>query len=252
MQRFFDLLLMLYPADYRETFGAEMRGVFLQLAEARRPFWWFALAESQGMISGAIVERVRRLRPAPVSLFGGVLCAAALHLLVYTCLLPPAFGQAAPSEGATAVELARTIYSHTFTGLREAKTMDDLRRLIADLEAPDWVSVDRFGRTVLTRADAERELESLLAIPGERRGGVMDVIWAGRDGDRLAVVAWMMPRETVEDGHRVTRATLIRDILVRTGDGWRRVRHDKLLPDNSMLAVDGVPRIVPPLADRVK
>jgi hypothetical protein len=44
------------------------------------------------------------------------------------------------------------------------------------------------------------------------------------------------------------RGTLFKDFFVETPKGWRRVRHEKLLPNDVVLAVDGVARIVPPMA----
>jgi hypothetical protein len=46
------------------------------------------------------------------------------------------------------------------------------------------------------------------------------------------------------------KGTLIRDLFQKTADGWLRIRHDKLTPNNTILAVDGSQRIVPPLDDR--
>jgi hypothetical protein len=133
-----------------------------------------------------------------------------------------------------------------------------MKKLSDGLDSPDWISVDRFGRTILTRADADRELQSVLAIAPARRVTEMDIVWAEQDMDRLMVIAWMMPSEAERidsEGvfgpkggkHRLTRGTLIRDIFQNTGDSWRRIRHDKLTPNDTVLAVDGVPRIVPPL-----
>lgn len=84
----------------------------------------------------------------------------------------------------------------------------------------------------------------------------MDIIWAERDSDYLAVLAWMMPIEVERadpDGaygpkgerHRLECATLIRDIFVNSPNGWRQVSHDKLVPNDMVLAVDGTPRVVP-------
>ena len=81
--------------------------------------------------------------------------------------------------------------------------------------------MDRFGRnTMQNAADRDREFESMLTLPAERRISVMDIMWAERDKDRLIVLAWMMPYDaevtdaTGEYGakgskHRLTRATLI-------------------------------------------
>ena len=39
--------------------------------------------------------------------------------------------------------------------------------------------------------------------------------------------------------HRLSRATLIRDIFEDTANGWRRIRHEKFLPNGTVLAIDG-------------
>ena len=164
-------------------------------------------------------------------------------------------------QDASTLELARSIYSRSFTALREARTLEEMRRLSGDLDAPEWISVDRFGRTILTKKDADRDLESLLALPPERRVTGMDILWAERDSERLIVLGWMMVNmaERVDAegefgpkaaSHKLTRGTLIRDVFVKTADGWRRIRHDKLTPNDMVLAVDGAARIVPPL-DRI-
>jgi hypothetical protein len=182
------------------------------------------------------------------------------RVLVLCLLIGIAAGQQVKQDPA-ALELARTIYSSSFTGLREAKTLEDLHKVSNDIDAPEWISVDRFGRTILTKKDVDRDLESLLALPPDRRVTGIDILWAERDAERLIVLAWMMPSEAERvdsDGefgpkgasHRVTRGTLIRDIFLNTADGWRRIRHDKLTPNDTILAVDGAPRIVPPLDER--
>jgi len=298
MMRVFDLLFMLYPPDYRAEFGDEMRAVFLTLAESQQSeSWmstgWFAWIEVLGLIRGAIYERQRQLwKLAAVSwrisasMAGGAVFASGMHILMYWFLVPGkskglarvlehlasrvfilavavgiAAGQQAAKQDPTALEIAKSIYSSSFTALREAKTLEDMRKLADSLDSADWISVDWFGRTILTRRDADRDLESVLALPPERRVTGMDIIWAERDSDRLIVVAWMMSHEvervdsegsygTKGTTHRLMRGALIRDIFLDTRNGWRRIRHDKILPNDTVLAVDGAPRIVPPLDER--
>ena len=57
----------------------------------------------------------------------------------------------------------------------------------------------------------------------------------------MIVVAWMFPREEVRDGHRLTRATLIRDLFDSSPAGWRRIKHEKWLPNGTVLTIDGKP-----------
>ena len=289
MIRIFDFLMKLYPPDYRAEFGDEMRAVFLALTGSRQRF---ASTEFFGLIRGATHERCHRLwKRAAVSwqtlasMAAGTVFASAMHLVIYSllvsgkskgvarllehlasrvfilCLLAGIAAAQQAKQDAAALEIAKSIYRGSFTALRDAKTLDDLRNVADNLDLPDWISVDRFGRTVLTRRDADRELESVLALPPERRVAGMDIIWAERNSERLIVVAWMMPNEVERvdsDGaygpkganHRLMRGTLIRDIFLNTDAGWRRVRHDKLLPNDTVLAVDGAPVSVPPLDER--
>jgi hypothetical protein len=149
------------------------------------------------------------------------------------------------------LELAKSIYARAFTEMRNAKSLDDMKKLADGLDSPDWISVDRFGRTALTRQNADRELASVLSLAPERRVTEMDILWAEQDSDRLMVLAWMMPHQAElidEEGkHRAIEATLVRDLFRKAEHGWQRIQHDKLVPNNMVLAVEGVPRIVPPL-----
>jgi hypothetical protein len=166
--------------------------------------------------------------------------------------------QPAPKPDTEALELAKSIYSRSFTEVRNAKTLEDMHKVSDRQDSKDWISLDRFGRMVLTKQDpagVDREFASMLSLPPERRVAEMDIIWAERDSDRLMVLAWMMPHENEmadADGqkHRLMEGTLIRDLFQKTADGWLRIQHDKLTPNNTILAVDGKQRIVPPLDQR--
>jgi hypothetical protein len=248
----FDLLMRLYPADFRAEFELEMRSVFVALASDRTPW-----TEFLALLRGALQERLRQAKTqTAVAIGGGALFALSTQMLVYRALLTHALGvclfagvvaaQPIPKQDPEALETAKSIYNRAFTALRDARNMDDMKKLSDILDSPDWISVDRFGRTLLTKSQADREFESLLALPPDSRVSAMDIIWAEHDAGRLIVVAWMFPREDVragEDGvsHRLTRATLIRDLFEKSGDRWIRIRHDKLLPNGTVLAVDGHP-----------
>src|SRR5262249_61009870 len=61
LKRGYDILLRLYPADYRALFAAEMLTAFEEAAEERRERGWaifarFALAELAGLVIGAGAE----------------------------------------------------------------------------------------------------------------------------------------------------------------------------------------------------
>ena len=266
-RRLFDLCLSFYPGEFRAAFEAEMRAVLAGVS-ATRPGARTVLAEVLGLLAGAAAAHIACARAAGLgriaaSMAAGAGLAGTLQALIYRSLLCSliagiALSQALPKEDPAALETARSIYRAAFTALRDAKTMDDMRRLSRSLDSPEWISVDRFGRRVFDRAGAERDLESLLQLPPERRVTRMDIVWAEQDGGRLIVLAWMMPHEaTLADTagdygpkgakHTFTRGTLIRDLFEKTPDGWRRIRHDKLSPNGTVLAVDGAPRIVPPL-----
>jgi hypothetical protein len=244
MRHVVDVLLRLYPAEYRAEYGDEMREVFLAAAVGRS-----AYKECFGLLLGALLAHFREL--SLQALATGSLLAFALHLLIYSCLLAT-FAHAQqqpPKQDPATLELARSIYAQAFTALREAKTLEDLKKLADSLDSLDWISVDRFGRPVQTREDSDREMTSMLNLPPERRAGHMDIIWAEQDADALMVLAWMMPHEGKNvdaDGteHRLLEGTLIRDLFRKTQAGWMRIRHDKLAPNNMILAVDGVPRVI--------
>jgi hypothetical protein len=186
-------------------------------------------------------------------------CLLPLFLIAGICLAQPA-----PKPDREALELAKSIYSRSFTDVRDAKTLEDMRKVSDRQDLKDWVSLDRFGRTTLTKQDTageDRELASILSLPPERRVAEMDIIWAERDADRLMVLEWIMPHQvevTDRDGeygpkgakHQLMEGTLVRDLFRKTADGWVRFQHDKLTPNSTILAVDGSQRIVPPLDER--
>jgi len=171
-----------------------------------------------------------------------------------------AAGQRPVKQDPAVLAVAKAVYGANVLALREAKSLDDMKKLADNLDSPDWISVDRFGRTVFTRRDIDKEFESMLALPAARRITAIEIIWAERDSDRLIVIGWMMPNEVeradstgdygvIGATHRITRGTLFRDTFSNTSSGWRRVKHEKLLPNDLTLAVDGVPQIVPPLEE---
>jgi hypothetical protein len=284
MFRFFSLMSALYTAEYRAEFGDEMRAVLKALAESGGSVG-LGGREFFGLLRGALSEHCRLLplRPA-FSMVCGALLAFGTHLLMYWTLVPGktktlqrvveelasrvflmcliagiCLAQPAPKPDAGALELAKSIYSRSFADVRDAKTLEDMHKISDRQDSKDWISLDRFGRTVLTMHDTEgvnREFASMLSLPPERRVGEMDIIWAERDSDRLMVLAWIMPHEVevtdAESGgkHRLMEGTLIRDLFQKTADGWVRFQHDKLTPNSMILAVDGSQRIVPPMDER--
>jgi hypothetical protein len=63
MRRAYDILLRLYPRDYRARFAAEMLATFEEAAEGRRGHGWavvvrFAIAELFSLLTGVAIEWV--------------------------------------------------------------------------------------------------------------------------------------------------------------------------------------------------
>ena len=121
-------------------------------------------------------------------------------------------------------------------------------KLTERLDAPDWVSIDPAGFVVQTRAQAAVALESFLAIPpGKRPLPKIEVLWVHEEPWRVTAVCMVLgPNVIVPDPPRaVSKSTfgsaaqphfllaggLIRETFARTAEGWRRVKHEKLLPD---------------------
>ena len=84
-------------------------------------------------------------------------------------------------------------------------------------------------------------LEPLLAIPPEKRPvPALDFLYFKETGwNVLAFTGSMRKTE-----HQIV-GSLARDTWVRTASGWRRIRHEKFLP-NQVLVDDGKPVILPP------
>ena len=80
----------------------------------------------------------------------------ASHVFILCVVAGIAAGQQPAKQDPAVLEIARSIYRSQMTALREAKTLDDMKKSADRLDSPDWISVDRFGRTVLTREDPDR------------------------------------------------------------------------------------------------
>ena len=151
-------------------------------------------------------------------------------------------------------------YQQILTGMRTAKTKDDIAKLLEASDTEEWVSIDAFGKRT-TRADAQKALEAMVAAPPEKRVlPDMEVIWLREAGGKATVMMWVSMRAKITDHqgqfgekgkiHDTAVGSLIRDSLIMTPKGWRRTMHEKLLPDQP-LSLDGAPRIhipgTPPL-----
>jgi len=145
-------------------------------------------------------------------------------------------GSLAAAEDVT--KTIKDLYAASRTTLRDARTRDDLERVFSTL-APEWVGSMPAGET-LTIADLRKEAESALAIaPDKRPLPQLDFVYIRETGWNVLAVYWNSRRI----GNRVIGA-LYRDTWVRTADGWRRIRQEKLFPDRPLVE-DGKPVILP-------
>lgn len=258
MHRLFPLLIRLYPTPFRAEFEPEMHTVFRSaLADAAslspRQRTRRVTQELLALLLGAVREQTPRSTPALL----GITVAFPLHAALFAILVPirmlllgclllgPLAAQRPALQDPALLQTAKSLYAATLTAIRDAHTLDDMKKLADQFDSPDWVSIDRFGRKAFTRRQADTGLASLLALPAHRRITGLEILWAERDADRMIVLGWMMPNQA----GRLTRATLFRDIFTHTSAGWRRIQHEKLLPNDFTLTVDGAPQIIPPLAE---
>ena len=268
MRRLFRILMLLYPPQFRAEFEPEMHSVFFAvLATASRHSFrqwaWVLWTELIGTLTGAVREQAPRATPA----LAGATMAFCLHAALYTVLVPirtllllgllvgslPA--QPPAQQDPTILQTAKSLYTAALTAIRDAKSLDDMKKLADQFDSPDWISVDRFGRPGFTRRQADTGLAALLALPADRRITGMEILWAERDSDRMIVLGWMMPNQVERPNptggtQRLTRSTLFRDTFTDTPLGWRRIKHEKLLPNDFTLVIDGLSQIIPPLDER--
>ncbi|MFN0103358.1 MAG: hypothetical protein ACKV2U_14875 [Bryobacteraceae bacterium] len=149
----------------------------------------------------------------------------------------------------------RELYRQTLSALKLAKTDDDIRRVVDIMDVREWLSLDATGLP-MSREQARSELKSLLALPPERRTPRMEILWIDSSAAATIVVLWVYnPMEIPDNEGRygprgekrnVLLGSLVRDTFARTDLGWRRIRHEKIIP-NQILTVDGRSLISPPL-----
>lgn len=259
INQLYSILLRAYPRSYRAQFEAEMVEVFREASHHWRAgghasYARFLLAESVGMLRGVALEWLRYFTragkiTATVSALSGVAVAAAFHVSLYTVLVPHAHAQnRTAAADRQALEVVTTLYRNTFAALHDAKTKEDIAKLVDNLEAPDWVSIDPNGYTVLTRDEAVRQLEMFLTVdPDKRPSNNIEILWVHAEPWRITAVDLVhsgvqgsaaMPAFRSKDAFGpdaqsrfVLAGSLVRDTFARTPNGWRRIRHEKLLPD---------------------
>jgi hypothetical protein len=144
-----------------------------------------------------------------------------------------------PAQSEDTKKTIQSLYSSTFAVLHEAKTKEDIVKMVDALDTPDWVSIGPTGQT-MTRAEAIRLLESLLATPPDQRSSPkMDIIFMNETKWNATVLYWVY---TGPEGQLTD--SMARDTFARTAQGWRRMRHEKYFPDRP-LVVDGKAVIAP-------
>jgi hypothetical protein len=134
----------------------------------------------------------------------------------------------------------QAMYTAAFAALHDAKTKEDIAKMVDAIDTPDWVGIGPTGQTG-TRAQAIRDLESLLALPPEKRPTPrLDIIFVNETNWNMTALYWVY---TGVEGQLT--GSLARDTFVRTAQGWRRMRHEKYFPDRP-LVVNGKAVIAPP------
>ena len=151
-------------------------------------------------------------------------------------------------------------YQQLLTGMRNAKTKEDIAKILEATDTNDWISIDAVGRKT-SRAEAQKAMEGMIAAPpGKRVLPDLEVVWLQEAGGQATVLMWVSLRAKITDHqgqfgekgkmHDTAIGSLVRDSLILTSKGWRRTKQEKLFPDQP-LAIDGVPRIhvpgTPPL-----
>jgi hypothetical protein len=133
------------------------------------------------------------------------------------------------------------MYGSTVRAMREARTAADMERLMNAMDAPEWLGELPAG-TTLTRSDAAKMMEQLLSVPPEKRPiPEFHFLYFKENGWNARAIYWVYARSE----NRIV-GSLARDTWVRTAQGWRRIRHEKLLPDQ-LLAEGGKALVLPPL-----
>jgi hypothetical protein len=150
-------------------------------------------------------------------------------------LVPAAFGADQSIE-----KTIKDMYASTLNAMKNAKTKDDIAKIVDGMDAPEWTSSLPAGET-MTRADAIAGLEGMLAIPPEKRPTpLLDFLYVKETDRNILAVYWVY-----RQSEHQTVGSLVRDTWVRTATGLRRIRHEKFFPDRVLLD-DGKPVILPP------
>lgn len=143
-------------------------------------------------------------------------------------------------------------YQQLLAGMRNAKSKEDIAKMLEATDTNDWISIDAVGRRT-SRADAQKAMEGMIAAPSEKRVlPDLEVIWLQEAGGKATVLMWVSVRAKITDHqgqfgekgkvYDTALGSLVRDSLILTPKGWRRTKQEKLFPDQP-LSLDGIPRI---------
>ena len=155
------------------------------------------------------------------------------------------FAQLASAQ--SGLEVVKAYCDQALSSVQKAATPDDLKKLVEALDAPDWVSLNPDGRVAATRAQTAAALEPLLAIePGKRPRSTVEILWVHEEPWRVTAVSILLSPEfkvakppqvvskstfgSPSEPHFSMAGILIRDTFARTAEGWKRIKHETLLP----------------------
>ena len=131
------------------------------------------------------------------------------------------FSLTAFGAGEDVQKTIRDLYNATFASMKEAKTKEDLGRMVNAIDAPEWVGNSPEGET-LTRVQSQASLEPILAIPSDKRPvPKLDFVYIKETGWNVLAVYWVY-RQTENQ----LVGSMARDTWVRTAQGWRRIKHE--------------------------
>ena len=160
-----------------------------------------------------------------------------------------AHGLAAAQRGADPQKDIQAIYNRASAAAVGAKTYADAAAIHEWLDTPDCLYTN-FMRPARTWAQMRPDVEAGLATPPSSLSTVIRKLEVtGTTAIATAVVEGTarIVDEAGQYGARgaahevVTRAT-VRDLWVRSPEGWRRKSHEKLTP-NGVASVDGKPTV---------
>jgi hypothetical protein len=141
-------------------------------------------------------------------------------------------------------DVVRDFYRETLAATQNAKSREDIVRLVEKSDAAEWVSISPTGQIVQTRAQTVEALQQMLTLaPGTRPLPSVEVLWVNEGPGQLIAVSLVVPPQNPpvarskskfgpnQENSLTLAGTLIRDTFSRVGGRWQRIKHEKLLPD---------------------